>query len=793
MINASKEFKEKLKSGAVLANFADITLSDGTVLHLEPKDFMIGGCSIDDKSTNGKFGVGFCIGKTLKINLENNDERFSSYDFYMSIIHIYVGMLLDDGKIEKIKKGIYYTTIPQTKGDTIQINAVDGMYRLDRSYEGSITVYPATLQAIISDACLDCGIPIGFTQFDNMGYIAKEKPENSTYRQIVSWAAQIAGYNARIDNDGYMQLVWYNTNLIDGFNNYDGGSFKQYPHQTVLDGGNFKNYGTGEIISGALFTDEVPEHIFRFKSLDVHTDDVTITGVRVSGEDNVTSVFGEEGYLIDVKSNPFVNGKEDVVANYLGNRLTGMTFRQFSGQLLGNPLYEPYDVCMISDRKGNVYYSYINSVTYKIGGYTQIACQAEDPVKNGSSYMSPAASAVVEARRNVEKQISTYDKAVQNMNQLAANSLGFHTTYEDQPDGSRITYMHDKPTIEESTTIYKQTASGFFISTDGGQSYTAGFDSHGNAVVNVLYAIGIVCDWIRGGTLTLGGDNNVSGKFNLVDSNNKLLAKMDKSGLFVYKGNISGTYIRLGGLNNENGLLDSLDSEGRLKLQIQGNGMYLFEKDYFAGIIGTSHKTNNPNFRGISFLSETPTDYMTFSYKKAGDTDEYTPIFEITTDKSGRKCNMQADLDMHYYEVLNTSDERLKENITMSDVDALSILKEVQTYSFDWIENGEHKNIGFIAQQLESINDEFVHIDGNSGKYSTKELSMIPYLVKSIQQLSDQVNELKTEISGLTGEKNESTILRAKKKKTGWKPACYTKDEKLEYLKSLNQDIVLEK
>ena len=96
MIAASREFKEKLKSGANLVNYADITLSDGTVLNLTYKDFMIGGCEIEDKTTDGKFGVGFVIGKTLSIKLENKDERFSKYDFYQSIITLYVAMMLDD-------------------------------------------------------------------------------------------------------------------------------------------------------------------------------------------------------------------------------------------------------------------------------------------------------------------------------------------------------------------------------------------------------------------------------------------------------------------------------------------------------------------------------------------------------------------------------------------------------------------------------------------------------------------------------------------------------------------------
>lgn len=496
MINASKEFKEKLKKGANIVNYADITLSDGEVLHLTYEDFMIGGCSIEDKTTDGKFGVGFVIGKTLTIKIANHDERFSRYDFYNSIIRVYVAMLLDNGTIEKIRKGVYYATVPSTKGETIEINAVDGMFLLDKDYASNTTAYPATLQTILTDACLDCGIPIGFRQFDNMGFLVKEKPESATYRQVVSWACQIAGYNARIDNDGYMQLIWYNSALLEQYN-YVGGDFKTYPHDTVIYGGNFTDYSTVEIISGGSFA-EMPEHIFRVKSLDVHTDDVQITGVRVAGEGDSVALFGEEGYLIEVK-NPFSGGKEQEVANYLGGRMVGMVFRPFSAQIPSNPLYEPFEVVRVSDWKGNAYVSIINSVSYKVGGYTQVSCLAEDPVRNGSMYYSESAAAVVEARRNAENQITEYDKAVQNMNQLAANAMGFHTTYEDMPDGSRITYLHDKPNLSDSKTVYKQTIDGFFISTDGGKTYTAGFDKNGNVVVNILYAIGIVADWIRSG------------------------------------------------------------------------------------------------------------------------------------------------------------------------------------------------------------------------------------------------------------------------------------------------------
>lgn len=547
MISASKDFKEKLKDGAGIVNYADVTLSNGTVLHLEPKDFMIGGCQIEDKTTDGKFGVGFVIGKTCSLKIANHNEHFSQYDFFNSIIYLYVALMLDDGRIEKIRKGKYYATVPETPGNIIEISAVDDMYKLDRDYSSSRTIYPATLQTIISDACLDCGIPIGFRQFDNMNYTVQKKPEKATYRQVVSYACQIAGYNARIDNDGYMQLIWYNTDALDVYT-YIGGDFKTYPHNTIIYGGNFKDYSTDRIIRGATFSEPVLEHIFRIKSLEVHTDDVQITGVRVVGDEEVVALFGEEGYVIEVNGNPFVNGKEREVADYLGGRMVGMMFRPLSAQVLNNPLYEPFDVIRVSDVKGNVYNSVLNSISYAIGGYTSIACEAENPIRQGSTYVSAAAQAVVEARRNTEKQLTTYDKAVQQMNQTAANAMGLFFAIERSGDGSIITYESTKPItvddngkchFETNSTVYKKTGDGFFVSRDGGLSYTAGFDSQGNAVLNVLYAIGINADWInagylsanriQGGTLLLGGYDNRFGNLIIKDENEDNVLALDGS------------------------------------------------------------------------------------------------------------------------------------------------------------------------------------------------------------------------------------------------------------------------
>ena len=83
MINANKAFKSQIKK----VNYADIILRDGTVLNLGPSDFILGGFSMTDETTTGKFGVGSAVGKTISLTINNHTNKFSMYDFYKSMIY----------------------------------------------------------------------------------------------------------------------------------------------------------------------------------------------------------------------------------------------------------------------------------------------------------------------------------------------------------------------------------------------------------------------------------------------------------------------------------------------------------------------------------------------------------------------------------------------------------------------------------------------------------------------------------------------------------------------------------
>lgn len=97
--------------------------------------------------------------------------------------------------------------------------------------------------------------------------------------------------------------------------------------------------------------------------------------------------------------------------------------------------------------------------------------------------------------------------------------------------------------------------------------------------------------------------------------------------------------------------------------------------------------------------------------------------------------NFYTNIHMNGYDIYNQSDARLKENLVLSNIDALSILNAVDMYSFDWIESGDHEALGIIAQQLQSVAPDLVGTDAG-GYLNIKTTKLVYYLVKAVQQLS---------------------------------------------------------
>ena len=100
------------------------------------------------------------------------------------------------------------------------------------------------------------------------------------------------------------------------------------------------------------------------------------------------------------------------------------------------------------------------------------------------------------------------------------------------------------------------------------------------------------------------------------------------------------------------------------------------------------------------------------------------------------------------------SDGRLKKNIASDNINALELLSQIKTRQFDWKKDDKHEEIGFIAQELEEISENFINktpqYDANGNivdyLYSVREMHFIPYLIKAIQELYDIVKQLQAAI-----------------------------------------------
>lgn len=525
--------------------FADIVTASGEKIPISDSEQWANGFEVNDStSSNGTFTIGALIAGKLKIKLNNIYEDYSKYDFDKASVTTYVSKSFSDGTSEKLKIGEYRVSETSYDGSLITLTCLDNINNFNREYDSNLS-YPTTAYEVVRDACIKCDVPFTMARFDNSDYTINEIPSGNqklTYGQVIAYILQLSGLWGKCGHDGELLIGWYDMSQFDS-KGYDGGTFSTkttpYSDGDALNGGNFTDYSSGDTADGGTFTEARNYHnIYTQKDLNVATDDVVITGVKVtvtSKEDktkDVNVLAGKEGYAVSISDNPFISAdKAQAVANYIFKRIGGMRFRPLDATLLSNPLIESGDVALVTDRKQNTYSCFISNRTFTVGSGTKISCDAENASRNSADKFSNETKAVVQARKVAQAQLSVYDKQMQLLTQLMSQSLGLFKTEQKQEDGSIIYIMHNKADLNSSNIQWKMTANGMAVSSDYGKTWNAGIDKDGNAIFNIMSAIGINFDWAHGGTLTLGGENNVSGVQYVKDAKGKTLVTLDNKGL----------------------------------------------------------------------------------------------------------------------------------------------------------------------------------------------------------------------------------------------------------------------
>ncbi len=277
-------------------------------------------------------------------------------------------------------------------------------------------------------------------------------------------------------------------------------------------------------------------------------------------------------------------------------------------------------------------------------------------------------------------------------------------------------------------------------------------------------------------------------------------------------------YFKFEAINN-NASLNIYDNNNKLLMTLDKDGQWYYSNDGQIGKIGTSYKTASSE-KGLSFFlkdadymswsdydAEADAYYAAFQYKKDRGLEVWDDIynqaksakytwawdinyFSLDSDKvigSGRAFMIYSDYGT-YYLSFNTSDGRLKKNIKEAEINALDVLNQIRFRQFDWKSNNKHQKLGYIAQELEAIDEELVtkcpqkDDDDNivDYLYQINNDSMIVYLTKAVTELSKKVEDQQVQIDFLMSELKKNYI---PKKRTRKQEVIKQYDESLKQIK----------
>ena len=366
-----------LPGGKRFHSGAHVDFADGTSIEMDDRNIMEGYPAIDDKvSEEGQFELGGAYSSLLTLKLNNFEKAFSGYNFKGATIKPWIGLTTAvhwrDGEIvEKIQRGVFNVDSSPETNNVITITAYDNLAKLDVAYSAkSSLAYPATLAQIVADACSACGVDLATAAFPNSDYSVSKRPDSETItcREIIKYAAQLAGCFAKCNRNGEVEIRWY----------------------------------------------EEPEHVFDIGknavSYNVATSDTTITGVQIEGNDDSNTIYkaGTDDFPVRIKDNPLAQDGLQSLANSLETQLVGKAFRSYSVSAPMNPAVETGDIVNLTDKKGDTYKTIVSGLQITFGDSEQYLGDAESTDENQSERFTAA-----------EKAQSSANKAQQTANEAS--------------------------------------------------------------------------------------------------------------------------------------------------------------------------------------------------------------------------------------------------------------------------------------------------------------------------------------------------------------------------------------
>ena len=358
--------------------------SDGSVIDSS----VIISCEFTEEvNSSTNLAVGCITASELTVEIRSTEaiQQGEVFTYYM----------VEDG-VEKLI-GKFIAEKPTVASRTTnRFSAYDNIVKTEKIFSEWLIenqgLFPMTLLNLVKQACSYCGVTLATEDFPNANLsIGAFYADDLPCRQIISWAAAIAGRFVRANADGAIEFAWYKespgrigetgggsagSNILlndDGFGNVsieseditftddgDGNVSVQAKGITLIDDGvgNVELLGNGGSSGGVLyFADSLSYETYttdlieRVQIKHSETDVGTIYPADATGNCFTIS----ENMLIGTCSSEVVEG----VAKGLYERLNAVTYVPFSVTIPRTIVVRAGDIVTVRDPNGNTFSTFV--------------------------------------------------------------------------------------------------------------------------------------------------------------------------------------------------------------------------------------------------------------------------------------------------------------------------------------------------------------------------------------------------------------------------------------------------
>lgn len=422
MISASTAFLQRVNNGDIPRVRMRLTTSNGREIWIEDGAFWGNSISFSEAtSQTDSFTFGSAVIGEFNFALTNFDRSLDDVDFSGAVVIPFVYYEID-GLRDYVPKGVYYINTHVTSGNVVRCTALDGMKLFDQSAT-SIT-FPIIFKDLVAQICTANGITLATPNPKNGNYQLPKPTLNEgtvlTDRQLLSYACEVTGNYARMDEQGRLAIGWYDfENAYNVTATFDGKSLWTKPISVTgikIDAGSGSGalmamsvdpngnliYMRSSQVSDTFTLNDRGELIATVSSGATYSivgDSLMRTGEEIVPEssentanDNITILYGTDERVVNITGNPFVSiSNIQQICEMVSRSIFEYSFRPGTLPVLANPCIQAGDVLHVTDNiTGKEYYFPITSFTYSKQIIQNLSCafksKEDEDMRSSSAY-----------------------------------------------------------------------------------------------------------------------------------------------------------------------------------------------------------------------------------------------------------------------------------------------------------------------------------------------------------------------------------------------------------------------